>query len=393
MPEPHSEYSSSPIRLIAAVLFFSAAYFLASLLVPFLVALVLAIAFTPIATWIERKGVGRSGASGICVLGVLGFLVGTGALIAYQARGIVKDCDKSINRIGDLTAKAIQIVGGESFLKSITQENDAKKEAGSETEKALEDAIKDRSSGETLVFKAKEALQKETSSLGRWAASGVGGIAGLLADAVIFLAFLFYMLQGRADWLERLKKAAIGLGMKPRNQAFGRVAKEVRIYLGTLALVSLCYVVVVSLTLWLIGVPQPLLWGVLTGLLEVIPYLGPVIAGALPTFAALGSGGAAWQPLAVIGVFVILQTVEGNIVAPMLYGKAVEIEPVTVLFGVLFFGFLLGPAGLALAMPLMILLRGVLIMMPDTPTLDALADAKPECSDIVTQGSGSRSTS
>ncbi len=76
-----------------------------------------------------------------------------------------------------------------------------------------------------------------------------------------------------------------------------------------------------------------------------------------------------------VGLFLLLQTIEGYVIAPLLYGKAVNIEPVTVLLGVLFFGFLLGPAGLALAMPLMILLRGVLIISPDTPALDALSDA------------------
>ena len=116
----------------------------------------------------------------------------------------------------------------------------------------------------------------------------------------------------------------------------------------------------------------------LTGVLELIPYFGPVLAGALPTLMALGSGGAWWQPLAVVALFVALQTVEGYVVAPLLYGEAVTIDPVTVILGILFFGVLLGPMGLALAMPLMIFLRGLLAITPDTPALDALMDADGE---------------
>ena len=77
-----------------------------------------------------------------------------------------------------------------------------------------------------------------------------------------------------------------------------------------------------------------------------------------------------------IGLFVALQTFEGYVITPLLYGKAVNIDPVTVLLGVLFFGLLWGPLGLAVAMPMMILLRGLLVITPDTPALDALADAE-----------------
>jgi predicted PurR-regulated permease PerM len=60
----------------------------------------------------------------------------------------------------------------------------------------------------------------------------------------------------------------------------------------------------------------------------------------------------------------------------MLYGRAVKFDPVTILFGALFFGWLWGPAGLATAMPMLIILRGLLVITPGTPVLDALADVE-----------------
>jgi predicted PurR-regulated permease PerM len=180
------------------------------------------------------------------------------------------------------------------------------------------------------------------------------------------------MLQTRSDWIERITTAGRRVGLKPDARHLETVRREVGTYVKTLFFVSLGYTVLITLALWALGVPQPLLWGVMTGLLEVIPYFGPFIAGALPTFASLGTGESLWQPLAVIGLFVVLQTVEGYVVAPLLYGNAVKIDPVTVLFGVLFFGILWGPFGLALAMPTMILLRGLIAISPETPALDAL---------------------
>jgi predicted PurR-regulated permease PerM len=92
--------------------------------------------------------------------------------------------------------------------------------------------------------------------------------------------------------------------------------------------------------------------------------------------ATLGHGW--WQPLAVLAFFAALHTVEGYVVTPMLYGRAVHIDPVTVLFGVLFFGYLWGPLGLAAAMPMLIILRGLVAITPGTPALDALTDIEEE---------------
>ncbi len=199
---------------------------------------------------------------------------------------------------------------------------------------------------------------------------------GFLGGVVIFLAFLYYMLANRSEWIERITRASDALGLRPRSGELGQIQTEIVTYISYMAMVSLGYMVVVSLAAWAIGLPQPLLWGLLTALLEVIPYFGPLIAGALPTVVSLTTGAGIWQPLTVIGLFTALQTFEGYVIAPLLYGKAVNIDPVTVLLGVLFFGLLWGPLGLAVAMPMMILLRGLLAITPDTPALDALADAE-----------------
>ena len=372
------------IRVLAILATGAAAYAMSSILVPFLLALVLAIALTPVAFWIERRGAGRTIASLLCMLMVAGFLLGTASLIAYQANGILRDGDKYVDRIGDLAARSVRFIGGDAALRSLISDSnpevaadaDAAEVEGRPTAAPSTEETPRADEGDKMVARAREALRADAASLGGYAMTGVGGALGLLAGAVLMLAFLFYMLQGRSEWIHRFRKAAQGLGMRPLDKELPRVAHELKTYIGTLAAVSVAYAVIITGVLWMIGVPQPMLWGALTALLELVPFFGPFIAGALPTLAALGGGEGIWQPIAVIVTFGVLQTIEGYVVAPLLYGNAVEIDPVTVLLGVLFFGFLLGPAGLTLAMPLMILLRGVLAITPDTPALDALADAE-----------------
>ncbi len=357
-PEP----PTAAIRLVTMVVVFAAVYALAVILVPFLLALVLAIAMAPIAHRIERAGLGRTLASLICLVLVAVVLTAILGLIGYQVNAIVRDGNKYIDRLGDFSARLVRSTGGENLLESLT--------ADEPPMPASSDA------GDALVANAKAAILHNARSIGLWTVTGLGGLIGVFGHAILFLAFFFYMLQGRSEWMDRLHRAALGLRMRPRSREFAKVGDELKTYLGTLAVVSSVYFVVISVALWFIGVPQPLLWGILTAILELIPFFGQVLAGTLPAIAALGAGGGTWQPIAVIALFVTLEMVEGYLVAPLLYGQSVEIEPVTVLLGVLFFGWLLGPAGLALAMPLMILLRGVLVMTPDTPTLDALADTK-----------------
>ncbi len=270
--DENSPPTSSALRLIAIVVFFTAVYFLASVLVPFLFALVLAIALAPLAGYFQKRGLGRTFASLLCMMLVAGFLVGTAAIIAYQAGTMVQKGDQYVDRLGALSARMVRAVGGDQLLESLTVSGESEQKPAGDAEKGSE------AGGDILVAKAKDELRKDAREISRWAMTGLGGVLGGVAGVVLFLAFLFYMLQGRDEWVERLKKTAEGLGMKPRHREFSHVASELGSYLKTLAMVSGTYAVVISLVLWLIGVPQPLLWGVLTALLEVIPFFGPVAA-------------------------------------------------------------------------------------------------------------------
>jgi predicted PurR-regulated permease PerM len=353
------EPQAGTLKLIAVLLLLGAAWLLWALLVPFFLAMVLAIAIAPVADKLERAGLGRTASAALGLLAVVLPLVFAIGLLAAQTGEILQRSDDYLSRFARKLGTVSSRVGGDRLLSALG-EIDPEAAPGGPDAAGYWDAL----------------VRRNARLLGRWVVQGLGGLLGFVGGLIVTLAFLFYMLLTRSEWVERLRSALAHLGLRPRRARIQRIQGEIATYLRQVALVSACYVVVIALALWAIGVPQPLLWGVLTGLLEVVPYFGPLIAGALPTIVALGTGESPWQPLAVVAVFVVLQTIEGYVVAPLLYGKAVDIDPVLVLFGVLFFGFLWGPIGLALAMPMLILLRGLVAMTPDTPALDALVDAE-----------------
>jgi predicted PurR-regulated permease PerM len=140
-------------------------------------------------------------------------------------------------------------------------------------------------------------------------------------------------------------------------------------------MVSISGAIITGTTAWLLGVPQPFLWGLVFGLLEFVPYFGPMVGGTLLTLVAMATGsGSWWQPLVMLAVILTWLTLEGYVIAPMIYGHAVKFDPVTVLVAILFFGWLWGPLGMVTALPVMVILRELVVMAPETPALDALME-------------------
>lgn len=381
-----ADAQSVALRVIAGLMVVGAAWLMAGLLVPFFLALVLAIALSPVATRMVRNGVPNVLASALCMLAVAAVLAVAAGLILFQAGTIIRDSDRYMERFSTLLAEAAQRTGGDRMAETFgLLETDGEEQAvpdsegspGDEGQSAAAPASGGNGTSNDAAATWGRFLRRQVRELGALLATGLGGLVGLLAGVVLFLAFLLYMLITRQGWIDRLTAASARLGLRPRRRELLKVQQEMVTYIGCLALVSLGYAVVVTLILWAVGVPQPLLWGVMAGLLEAVPYFGPLIAGVLPTIVSL-SLGSWWQPAVVVAQYAGLHAFEGYVVTPLLYGRATEFNAVTILFGALFFGWIWGPLGIALAMPMMILLRGLLAITPDTPALDALADVEGE---------------
>lgn len=123
-----------------------------------------------------------------------------------------------------------------------------------------------------------------------------------------------------------------------------------------LTMASLFAVTAIGLTV--IGIPGALVLGFITGLLSFIPTVGAVIAGALIVLASLGSGLTAI--LSSIGLYLFIQFLEGNVLTPLIQRHAIEIPPATLFAAQIFLGVLFGLWGLALALPLIAIIKVVL---------------------------------
>ncbi|MBA3511544.1 MAG: AI-2E family transporter [Sphingomonas sp.] len=185
-----------------------------------------------------------------------------------------------------------------------------------------------------------------TSSIGRLVMSIGGGIADTLIVVFggVFLAAQpnFYRV-GAIKLVPPGKRALVTEAMLDSERA---LRLWLRGQLAAMVVVGL----LTGLGLWLIGVPSALALGLLAGLLEFIPFAGPVIASipAILLALAVGPDLALWTILLYVGI----QQVEGNLVQPLVQQYAVDLPPVVLLFSLLGFGMLFGALGIILAAPL-----------------------------------------
>lgn len=105
---------------------------------------------------------------------------------------------------------------------------------------------------------------------------------------------------------------------------------------------------------WLLGLPSPLALGLMAGLFEFVPFIGPLAAAIPAILLALALG---WQKvLLVVGLYLLVQQLEGNLITPLVQQQAVNLPPALTLFSVVAFGLLFGALGVLLAAPLTVLL-------------------------------------
>jgi predicted PurR-regulated permease PerM len=179
---------------------------------------------------------------------------------------------------------------------------------------------------------------------------------------------LLYFLLASERWFVLRTITAI---KKPRARALvlsgvRQAQRDIGLFISTMSLVNVALGVATGLALWLVGLPNPVLWGTTTAVLAFIPYLGPLLITLLLLLAGsvtFGTGAAMLGPPA---AFLVLHGIEANFLSPMIMGHRLRLRPVFVFLSVMVWGWLWGIAGAFLAVPLLLGLRAV---CKRTPTL------------------------
>jgi predicted PurR-regulated permease PerM len=173
-----------------------------------------------------------------------------------------------------------------------------------------------------------------------------------LAMAGIVVVFVIFFLLQRQDLRDRFIRLAGARDLRRTTRALDDAAHRLSRYLLVQTAINTGVGALVGTGLWLIGVPNPALWGILTMLLRFVPYIGPVIAAAFPAALAVAVD-PGWSMLFwVVGLFVVVEGLAGQLIEPWLYGQSTGLSGVAVVVAAAFWTLLWGPVGLLLSTPL-----------------------------------------
>ncbi len=205
----------------------------------------------------------------------------------------------------------------------------------------------------------------------------LGSLLSIVASSFIVIIFVIFMLVEREDLRDRLIRligtGKINLTTQLLDDASGRVSR----YLLMQALVNISYGIPIGLGLLLIGVPNPLLWGLLAALLRYIPYAGTWIAAIMPFAVAMAVDPGWTRPLMVLGLWLTVELIVANVVEPWIYGASGGITPLAVLAAAVFWAWVWGPVGLLLSTPLTVCLVAAGRYIPNFKFINVLLGDEP----------------
>jgi predicted PurR-regulated permease PerM len=183
-----------------------------------------------------------------------------------------------------------------------------------------------------------------------------GSVLGPIGTAGLVLIFTLFMLIDRENLRNRLLRLLGEENLHATTKAMDDAGRRVSRYVLLQFAVNAGFGAVIALGLWLLGVPSPLLWGALGLMLRFLPYIGPAIAALMPFAVAVAETDGWRTPLSVVALFVVTETIVGNIVEPMLYGVNTGLSAVALLVSAVFWTVIWGPVGLVLSTPLTVCL-------------------------------------
>lgn len=186
----------------------------------------------------------------------------------------------------------------------------------------------------------------------------VSSTADWLGTVVVVLVLTFFLLTSGDRLLNQILTTLPRIRDKRRTvELVYEVERGITRYLLTVTAINVSLGICTTILMWLVGMPNPIMWGVVTALLNYIPFFGPImtsVAIALGSLLAFESPGYA---LLAPALFIALATVEGNFITPMVLGHSISLNPILVFVALMFWTWLWGIGGAVLAVPMLAVLK------------------------------------
>ena len=175
-----------------------------------------------------------------------------------------------------------------------------------------------------------------------------------LISALTMLILLYFLLAYDGVFLAKLIRLMPTLSDKKRAVSIAHeIEGQVSRYLFTVTVINCCLGLAVGLTVGLLGLPNPTMWGVMVAILNFVPYLGALTGIVCMTLGAILSYNSLGYALLFPACYFVLASLEGNFVTPFVMGRSLTLNPVLVLLSLTFWGWMWGIVGVILAVPIL----------------------------------------
>lgn len=314
-----------------------------SLLVPFFLSLFIAIICTPLLTLMKRYRIPTAVAILLIVLFIVVAGIFIGAIVGSSINSFTADIPKYQQRLLEMSSEL------RAWLASmgVVIDNQQWRE----------------------IFNPSAALTLAGNTL--------AGFGNIMTDGFLILLTVMFILAEEVNFIDKFRYASSS-GEKT-VEALGRFADSINKYMAIKTIVSLATGLLVMVALMLIGVDYPVLWGLLAFLLNFIPTFGSILAAIPPVLLAivqLGFG----EALMTAALYIAVNIIVGSILEPRFMGKGLNLSSLVVFLSLVFWGWILGPVGMLLSVPLTIMVKIALEGAPETQWIGVMlgADGKPD---------------
>ena len=362
-------------KLAVVVVVVVTLYVAREVLVPIALAILLSFMLAPLVRLLRRVRLGRLPATIVAVVLALAIILSLGGLIGTQVTDLLTGLPRYATTIEQKiirvrTLMAGEITGGLGWLGRRIEQ------ATSEPVQTATEATPDLATPQRPKPTEMVVRQPDPTSLEIAERILAPVLSPLATTGIVFIVAIFILLQ-QADLRDRFIRL-FGMQDLPRaTRAMDDAANRLSRYLVTQLGLNSAVGVIIGAGLLIIGVPNPLLWGTLAGLLRFVPYIGTFIAGALPTALAAAVDPGWGMTISTALLFVVIETIMGQFVDPLAYGKSTGLSPVAVVISAIFWAWMWGPIGLILSMPLTVCLVVLGRHVQQLEFLDVLMGDRP----------------
>jgi predicted PurR-regulated permease PerM len=314
--------------------------------IPIVLSILISYALEPVVRGLVALRLPRTAAAALVVVTLAGVLIGSAYLLADDAAAIVADLPKAAERLREEFPRS---VGGRDALEQVRR-------AAEELQRTAEEAT-----GTTGPPQDVQRVHVETPPINirEYIMWGSASALAFTGQALLVGFFVFFLLAS-GDLFTR-KLARVAGPSRERRAVVTDILNDINVQIERYLIVHVIACTVVAVATWIafrvIGVEQAGLWGIAAGVLNSIPYFGPVIVSAGAAVVAFLQFGTLAMALLVAGITLAITSLEGWLLMPVLTSKVVHINEVAVFVALIVWSFVWGIWGTLLAVPILVVVK------------------------------------